>query len=548
MVPAALQPKETKVTVPRRPTKLAEYTHQKPVRIGVANRGQVAVYVGIRNSDADPTTGDALMRTNAGNFGFRLEPGEYIDDLFNGPVYVWAASTLVASAIVLVSVAVPVQSSPAVQGVLKPAPGMPGIYNVGAMQRFQDRLMNSAKEYGGTGLGGVDIVNLGDSNTFGYVATQRMMDCWVHMMKLDLQQRWNPTGVQGGFGYANIGWCMTAANQHPGFSKTGTFVSGDEVSGGTASVIARLSASGSLRGNRIALRCNGSDTNAVRNRLNITGADLHYYRNSGQGTSLCYDISTGSAPGASSGGVHATTINATGSYSYQQRSQKTGLTRTADHYLQAGSSTDNENRVQGFTLYDNDESCGVRVHNLGAPSRTIYSFMGDNGFAGGNVDMWCTGSGTGAFYCGLFVVCSGINECGSGSTPTRTAAQYLQDLRDLVARIRNTTNCPTQPSILLISQWCATYDYNPAIWVRSSDLPYEYVEVERLVASENPDLITYDSEPEGMGFSGVQYPTVGTDIAQARGFMYSDGVHFTSKGHRWKAARRVGTLNYGLAA
>lgn len=538
MIPAALSPISSTVTVNGTPSLVASYPHAKPAKVRIRNSGLYAVLVRLvapgqvvqRIDQHDPADGSITLR---------LQPGETFEDVFNGGVAAWACTTNTAAvnaSKVYVEIGSPIMPGSDASlrtSVLRPHPTLKGVYNIGALDRYLWALTRAGQTYNGTGQGGVDIVLLGDSNTFGYNTTTRTQDSFAHLYKLRMQQRYNPSGVQGGFGLVQVGWIGTSANQHIGFYSAGSPAT---LSGGLSSVICQLPASASIRDNRIGIQCDGGAANAARARLNVTSVDMHYVRASTATSALQFDISTGSAPGASSGGVHAQSINSNGATSYTLRATKTGLTRTANHFIQAGSGTSNIGLVQGFTLYDGDEACGVRVHNLGAPSRTLQSFIGDTNFAAGNLDVWCANTGAGAYYCGLFVISSGLNECGTLDTPSRTVAQYEADLEAVIARVRNTTNCPSQPCILLRSQFPGGPAFGTQMWARTENRPQDYIEIERQVASRHSDIVCYDCTPEAFGFYDINVDS-NPGIWEALGFGNADEVHMTSRGAIWHANR-----------
>lgn len=439
---------------------------------------------------------------------------------------------------------------------------MPGLYNNAALRRLRARLAARLKSYSSVGDGGVDICCIGDSNTLGYNSGTRRFDNWTHLLKVELQKRFNPEGVQGGYGFATWSRGATVANRFPGASINGTwneYAGSDDAStdntsgnlidlqGGIGGVRLAIDGSANTREFRAAYQLNG--TLNTRFRTQVTDCEALYSTRSNGTTNGAFDISTGAAPGTSAGSVASQTLNTNGSNTHLVRgTMVTGMSSSADHWIQfaGGTATNTWLYANGVNLYCDDTSCGVRVHNFGQPSRRLYDTTADSLRLAATIDEWGTGSGTGARYAGLYIILSGLNEAGTGdSSFGRTASQYYDDLVVMINRIMS--NTATAPSILIVGQPPRAgtngggYITSPdaALFNRTSNHPEEYRQAEIAAAAIAPDVVTYLNVPEALGWTGPYTSTTFATALSATSTLTSmgstDGVHLSNRGHRMLA-------------
>lgn len=211
----------------------------------------------------------------------------------------------------------------------------------------------------GKGNGGIDIGIYGDSKDEGTGASD-YWHRWPHQLKLILQQRLNPVGVQGGFGYvpSMLGDDTDNMTQDPAASWT---VNTNGIGPGTRSQ------NSSFSSNRYTWQMDGSASDAAYKRANVSSFEVLARRATDGGTARI-DVGTGSVPAIGAGGVLSTTINTNGSSSYGRHWGNLGsgsISRTANNFWSfAAPAASNKFYFDGSIFYDGDENCGVRVHNL----------------------------------------------------------------------------------------------------------------------------------------------------------------------------------------
>jgi hypothetical protein len=435
----------------------------------------------------------------------------------------------------------PVQSSSSIRGLL----------GTGGLSRWKAAL----KDYIAGNITTMDVCIIGDSNTYGYKSsetsggvTRYIQDSWANKLKHMLQARFNGNSIRNGFGYMPFD-PSGSSSWFPGTTTSGTVTgsSGDAIAG----IFSIAAFNATARTNRYVQQMDGSVNDVGRFRRNVQSVELVYIRSGSGNANSNFDISTGSAPGTAPGGVHSSTFNCNGAANWHLRLAVTGLTRTANHYIQVGCGTTSGSTFwNGIIYYDDDYTQGIRVHQMGAPSRHLGNWAtGGSGNVGiiNNIREWCTNTGSGARYCKLFIIASGLNECGSGVSPTVTAANYQTYLSNIVADIR--ANCPSNPCVLIIGQFPWAFSLSgSAIYARGSDAPEAYRQAELAVARANPDIVEYLSWPMVMGHNGAITSATTDDYAVANGLLaFNDPVHMSTQFHEMGSAVLFGVLTEGVA-
>lgn len=194
--------------------------------------------------------------------------------------------------------------------------GIRGMYNIGALNEFWGKYRDGFNYSGSTYKNRIGISNLGNSIAGGFSSMSPAMDSGFSIFMRMMQDAYNPYNVPGGKGAVLLSRLISsyrgaAANSPGGIA--GAYSNGLADGSGSAVLISPMSgkhlyikAGASAQLNRAGFQMNGSLGRASElGRLCLSTVELHYLRKAlgGESGTICLDISTGSAPGASSGGV-----------------------------------------------------------------------------------------------------------------------------------------------------------------------------------------------------------------------------------------------------
>lgn len=394
------------------------------------------------------------------------------------------------------------------------------------LQRWRNGIGNVHKRSDGTGYGGVDVVLIGDSISEGGTAggeinattTEYMTDTFSHQLKVMLQDRFNPKGVQGGYGFIpvmtgpHVGQWVADANI---FSSTGTWTKDGSSTFGLGGRVWQ----GNPGSNTAYIRMNGGDADAVKKRLNVSSIQWVATQGAILGTAR-YDVGVGSAPSIGAGSPTGT-INMNGGTAYGTHfAQITGLTRTADNYLQiATPSATNGLWLDGVICYDGDYDCGMRLHNLsrwglnsGAANwqpTTDHIYEAESRFGSNN---------GGASNAKLVMLDLITNDCAG-----MTTAQFKANINAWVDGFLGWTS---KPAVLI---WIPPNMFDHALW-------YDYVEVLYQVADEHDNVAILD-------LNRVLAGDLTSATANSFGLI---GNHFLDPGQRWLAEQMYRTITKDL--
>jgi hypothetical protein len=335
---------------------------------------------------------------------------------------------------------------------------IPGAYNTRAgLARWRRALGLTGKLSTGAGLGGIDVEMWGDSVLEGYNSTNPSFDSFAHRFKVMLQQRLNPSGVVGGYGYMNF--AKGGTNEYNTLvTRFGTLGTAN----GVWSVKGRpLSAAPGANGLYVTL------SGAADATLRTAVTDVQYigYQFSGYGNAR-WDVNptTVGAAGIGTGtqtGTHNQLVssnfhsgNRFGTATTPGFTQRiTGLVPSATNVVQwAAPDTTGNAAYDGIIAYNGDFTCGVRCHDLAVFGTTVQQQLGfiRDGYGGGagSFVTWGQGLLTGGACNSKLVLFNFIsNDCGYAATPAVSLATftsvYGQAIDYKLAQ-------PSQPSVLLI--------------------------------------------------------------------------------------------------
>lgn len=353
--------------------------------------------------------------------------------------------------------------------------------------RWRAGLGQAAKTGAGTGLGGVDVVLLGDSLGFGFSSARPFEDGWFHRLKLMLQGEFNPSGVPGGYGFLRLG--SAADRRAPHLSLAGSVSDGSANDGSGGAWISMPVASG--KANRVSVAFDGGNPDSALRRA-VTAAHVVYTKAPNANSDARIDVGT-AAPGTGNGNVVANQLLDTSAASQTNghRVLLSGLDRAVTNHIQVASGPTSGGLglyVEGLIAYDGDYDAGVRCHNLAYPSAISSWVAGTANKLNTNVVRWCAGPGAGASNAKLYIVALGANDMGTGASATVGVATYRQQIAALCDSI---TSQPSKPSVLLLA-FPVRADGTGAHFGRSVDHPREYLRALTDIAATRPDVCVLD--------------------------------------------------------
>lgn len=194
--------------------------------------------------------------------------------------------------------------------------GIRGMYNIGALEPFWTNYRDGFVYSGTTYKNRISVIQIGSSLPGGFSATAPFMDSSLSVQAREMQDAYNPYNIAGGRGAVPLGRTIAAyrsgaANSAGGIA--GAYTNGLADGSGSAVLITPMSnkqlyikAGASAQLNRAGFQMNGSlGRISELARLCLTSVEIHYLRRAlgGESGTICLDVSTGSAPGASNGGV-----------------------------------------------------------------------------------------------------------------------------------------------------------------------------------------------------------------------------------------------------
>lgn len=227
----------------------------------------------------------------------------------------------------------------------------------------------------GPGLGGVDIVLIGDSIMEGYIhpAGEYAWNKWGHRLKVKMQKALNPISVPGGYGFMPA----RQGNDTDHWTLTGTWVKTDPSNSTAArscnAAFGAQTALSKVNGTSTYMFA-GNDANAAYCKKNLTSLDI-VARQSSSGGIVRIDVSEGADPVLDAGVKLKATINTNNaSVAYGVRYPSSAWTvssgdvafnRAADNrFLISAPSSSGNLFWDGVIAYDGDENAGVRVHDV----------------------------------------------------------------------------------------------------------------------------------------------------------------------------------------
>lgn len=336
--------------------------------------------------------------------------------------------------------------------------GVAGMFNEGP------GLQNWRYSWGrmGKGLGGSDIVVLGDSICGGAFGTSYLWDNMWFRAQNYLQDYFNPSDVQGGKGCINLtlnGGTWTRSDDPVGSQSHWLWTPSDAASwtvsaGGTGLHAGMRRAYHATNGNNSRARFvfDGTASDAVKKRMQVTDLELLYTKFSGDAT-LTWDRLTSNAFVAVGSGASTGTINANAATDFSVHSGRiaTGLTKTNLNGIQVGVASGTANsRPDGVIAYCEDWDSGVRLHNLAINGARADYVTTSSNTVSACISKWGStapgGTPAGATQAGLFVLGFYLNDVGLNATPTIALATFLANYAAMIVAAQA---CASKPSVLI---------------------------------------------------------------------------------------------------
>jgi hypothetical protein len=349
------------------------------------------------------------------------------------------------------------------------------------LRRYFNSLGQVGKNSAGTGLGGIDILVIGDSQPEGYSSSSVLYDSIPHQLKKILQAKYNPSGVQGGFGYVKClaGNSVLSSWGPPFSSDIWTFVGTDWDAAKNYDWGPNLGGPGgeyaftNTVGGRAYLTLDGSSALASQNRLNFSHFELVLAIASVSGTTT-YDCSAAAGPlTIGAGTVTGTETPGTGDQGGYHQGIVAAPNRAALQTLQVGINS-NYTVLNGGIFYDGDSTCGVRLHsccNSSSKSTDVdaSALVAQQQFA--------LGTKAGATECKLVILwfmTNDVNPSGGAGSPSNTSvADYTTAMGNL---IDSYLAWASKPSVLCVVPPANTNSDNYLRWQGYVDALYGVVE------------------------------------------------------------------------
>jgi hypothetical protein len=353
---------------------------------------------------------------------------------------------------------------------LRPTRTAPGIGDpyMGALYNGTNGLRNWRYSWAriAPGLGGTDVVVLGDSIFGGAFGSSYLYDNMWHRTKVKLQNKLNaPHGIQGGYGYIPLilnGGTWTRSDDPVGSESNWVWTPSNEASwtvnaGGTGYHIGMRRAFHATNGanSRARFVMDGSAAGAAAKKMQCTDIELITSMFSGDAT-LTWDKLTSDAfvnVGSGAGGVTGTIVgNGAADFSIHRTRQLSGLTKTDVNGIQVGVASGTANcRPDGAFFYCEDWDGGARLQNLAINgARADYVTTSANTLSACISKMGATAPGgtpAGATQAGLFVLGFYLNDVGLNAVPTITLEDFIANY---TAMITAAIACPSLPSVLIV--------------------------------------------------------------------------------------------------
>jgi len=392
------------------------------------------------------------------------------------------------------------------------------------LRRWRQNLGMAGKTGAGNGLGGVDVVCIGDSIMEGQGATNSLFDSFQHRLKVKLQDKYNPADVPGGFGFLPTARASNTPLNWWTMEGSPTLV--DPSYG----VGYRRTNYNPSNGERIRYAFDGTSNRFLREGV----TDLQFAvvaNNTWDSAGVSWDVSdsdayvtvgTGNVATGSDAGVDSTPLDAA-----YRGSRITGLSSSSMNCFQL-SAASGVAWYCGAFAYNGDWQAGVRLHGLGNGSLNTTSATQSDGNSGAlkaSVDAFGTATGSGATNAKLFILNLLTNDIGTSSTPDFTVATFKANYQTLITRILGLTSKPC----IMLSIPPARNDAN----YLSNVGPFREAMYE--LADENDHVCILDFWKM---FDDEEFTQSPTDA----GWDSGDGVHLSDTGYEAQASHVANLL------
>ena len=389
------------------------------------------------------------------------------------------------------------------------------------LRRWFQNLGAVGKDSAGNGLGGVDVVCMGDSLTEGVGATNGLYDNYPHRLKVKLQNYYNPEGVLGGFGFLPTYMALTGPINW--WTMEGT----PNYSDNSFGLGFRRLTYNPATGQRIRYAFDGSLDDYFRQ--GVTDLEFAAMRAHLVGP-ITYDISPTDAfvtPGTGTIATGTDTMVGIVPSDYGYRGTRlSGLTATATNCLQLSTPSEVAWYCGAFA-YNGDYDCGVRVHNVGNGGQSARSAVNITSGMTATVDPMGT-QGAGARNAKLFIINYITNDIGTGVNAFTTRDEFKSNYQTVINRV---LALPSKPCVLLLIPPAR----NNTNYV--SNVP-DYIDALYELADENDHVAIAN-------FWEMLDNSLWTDTTTDLGWNHADGTHFTDTGYEAQATEIARILGVG---
>lgn len=340
-------------------------------------------------------------------------------------------------------------------------------YGSNGVKKVRRSLGRVRSSLDGTSAGGMDVVCVGDSRTWGVKIPagndSALVSSWVHLLKVRAQRELNRPGVTGGFGtllwnVSPISGGLVAVDTAKGMNVT---ASGTATSVGIAGSSAGLGLRHLETTSFSHILNSNDDATGYTAEFKLGMTNFQIIGETGFGSAGVITPSI-SEDGGGNPTALATWNQASGGVVYGARSSMYnfssyaggGVSFSATDYRITIARTSGTIRFQGIIGYNGDTAEGIRFHNIGASGSRLNNLTG-NANAMAAIDPFGANTGTGAHYAGLVMLnVGGYNDLQF----PRTAAEFKADMITLVTRWLAWSSAP---GIVLILDPRPPMDGNP---------------------------------------------------------------------------------------
>ncbi|MFI5384829.1 MAG: hypothetical protein ACHQ50_01805 [Fimbriimonadales bacterium] len=401
-----------------------------------------------------------------------------------------------------------------------------------ALGRVRDAFpLGSATQYG------ADVVVIGDSTgTYGNI-----YESWPHLLKVMLQERFNRSGIQGGFGLMPFETQNSTANDWTFVNGSGTWdkAHNNVTRMGTGLFEAKINPPSA--NNKIWRYFDPTTAYGAFQRQGVTDWQYVGLSYSGVANSIYCDSAT------TNGALAPATVVAGGggsTWGFHWTAQS-GLTITQHYTLQiATKATTDQAWANGVILYGGDFNEGVRLHNLSSVGSASDAWWNSNDTAAqlpANIGNFCAGGNGGAVNCKLLLINTMLNDCGI-SSQNLPVATYRSNLQGVISYALSQTTLPCV-GLIVNPPWDLGVSNATQVGAYAG-----YRDAAYQLAASNDNVFVIDFWRVLTDATHPQYGphggNVGGGAMHDRGW-YNDGIHGNGPCNAARARMLFAALSYG---